>query len=142
MDHTYQSTMRMPSSYAVLSEEEMTYTEGGASITPEQFAIASLNVALNIVYLMGGSAVNYAVSTIKTGLTDGLSLPGIAVHFWDRLNPWSKVATVGLGVAGGFYVYSQVVSLTQTVKNMINILKGNNQQTTEDQTQQQALLAA
>ena len=25
MDHTYQSTMLMPASYAVLSEEEMTY---------------------------------------------------------------------------------------------------------------------
>ena len=30
MDHTYQSTMLMPASYAVLSEEEMTYLDGGA----------------------------------------------------------------------------------------------------------------
>lgn len=28
MDHTYQSTMLMPASYAVLSEEEMTYLDG------------------------------------------------------------------------------------------------------------------
>ena len=30
MDHTYQSTMLMPASYAVLSEDEMTYLDGGA----------------------------------------------------------------------------------------------------------------
>ena len=30
MDHTSQSPMLMPASYAVLSEEEMTYLDGGA----------------------------------------------------------------------------------------------------------------
>ena len=30
MDHTSQSAMLMPASYAVLSEEEMTYLDGGA----------------------------------------------------------------------------------------------------------------
>ena len=30
MEFTYQSTMQLPASYAVLSEDEMVYTVGGA----------------------------------------------------------------------------------------------------------------
>ena len=29
MDHLYQTTMLLPASYAVISEEEMTYLDGG-----------------------------------------------------------------------------------------------------------------
>ena len=39
MDHTYQRPLQLPAGYAVLSAEEMTYTEGGAlsiNITPQQ----------------------------------------------------------------------------------------------------------
>ena len=32
MDHPYQTTMQLPAAYAVISEEEMTYLEGGSEI--------------------------------------------------------------------------------------------------------------
>ena len=32
MDHLYQTTMLLPASYAVISEEEMTYLDGGKEI--------------------------------------------------------------------------------------------------------------
>lgn len=143
MDHTYQSTMRMPSSYAVLTAEEMTYTDGGAvSITPQQVAVFSANLFLNVAYLLGSGAVDYAFSTIKTGLQDGLSLAGIGVHFWNRMNTWSKIASVGMGIAGGFYLYSQVVNIAQTVKSLVGAITGSSQQAEQSELQQQNLLAA
>lgn len=44
MDHTYQSTMLMPASYAVLSEEEMTYLDGGADYS---FNVGDYTVTLH-----------------------------------------------------------------------------------------------
>ena len=32
MDHPYQTTMQLPAAYAVITEEEMTYLEGGSEI--------------------------------------------------------------------------------------------------------------
>jgi len=37
MDHLYQTTMLLPASYAVISEEEMTYLDGGASNAYQAF---------------------------------------------------------------------------------------------------------
>ena len=54
MELTYQNQMLLPASYTVLSEEEMTYIEGGA-ITASDATAAVLNFA-----------INFAVNTIKT----------------------------------------------------------------------------
>ena len=37
MDHPNQNTMLLPASYAVISEEEMTYLDGGASSAYQSF---------------------------------------------------------------------------------------------------------
>ena len=50
MDHLYQTTMLLPASYAVISEEEMTYIEGGA-ITASDATAAVLNFAILAMYL-------------------------------------------------------------------------------------------
>ena len=121
MDHTYQSTMLLPASYAVLSEEEMTYIDGGAfsiNVTPQQVAGIAMNIAVNALMMLGRGAYEQAATLIQTGLDDGLTLDGIAVHFWNRMNGWSKAATIGLGALGGVYVYSQVVSIVKSVKNL------------------------
>ena len=46
MELTYQNQMLLPASYTVLSEEEMTYIEGGA-ITASDATAAVLNFAIN-----------------------------------------------------------------------------------------------
>lgn len=121
MDHKYQSTMLLPASYAVLSEEEMTYIDGGAfsiNITPQQVANIALNVFVNGLLVLGRGAFEQASALVQGGLDDGLTLDGIAVHFWSKLNGWSKAATIGLGVLGGVYVYGQVSSIVKSVKNL------------------------
>ena len=107
MDHTYQSTMLMPASYAVLSEEEMTYLDGGADYNfnvgkytvtfhPEVLVTYAMNVVVNGVYMLSQGSFQYFINTFKEGLSDGLSLTGVVKHNWNRMNTWSRVATVGM----------------------------------------------
>lgn len=91
MDHTYQSTMLMPASYAVLSEEEMTYLDGGADYSfnvgkytvtfhPEVLVTYAMNVVVNGVYMLSQGSFQYFINTFKEGLSDGLSLTGVVLH--------------------------------------------------------------
>ena len=96
MDHTYQSTMLMPASYAVLSEEEMTYLDGGADYNfnvgkytvtfhPEVLVTYAMNVVVNGVYMLSQGSFQYFINTFKEGdaffagtvigLTYGKNLP-------------------------------------------------------------------
>ena len=76
MDHTYQSTMLMPASYAVLSEEEMTYLDGGADYNfnvgkytvtfhPEVLVTYAMNVVVNGVYMLSQGSFQYFINTFK-----------------------------------------------------------------------------
>ena len=52
MEFTYQSTMQLPASYAVLSEDEMVYTVGGAfelNINAQDVLNFTVNVGVNLV---------------------------------------------------------------------------------------------
>ena len=127
MDHTYQSTMLMPASYAVLSEEEMTYLDGGAdysfnvgdytvTLHPEVLVTYAMNVVVNGVYMLSQGSFQYFINTFKEGLSDGLSLTGVVKHNWNRMNTWSRVATVGMAGLAGYYAYAQVRSMYLSLK--------------------------
>ncbi|MCI5573127.1 MAG: hypothetical protein MR373_05550 [Faecalibacterium prausnitzii] len=121
MDHKYQSTMLLPASYAVLSEEEMTYVDGGAfkiNITPQQVGNIALNITVNALMLLGKGVFEQGLNIVQGGLDDGLTLDGIAVHFWNKMNGWSKAATIGLGALGGVYLYGQAVSIVKSLRNL------------------------
>ena len=65
MELTYQSQMLLPASYTVLSEEEMTYIEGGAiemSAVTANVLNFTINVAVNAVRMLGRGALNSAMS--------------------------------------------------------------------------------
>lgn len=122
MDHTSQSAMLMPASYAVLSEEEMTYLDGGAdysfnigdytvTLHPEVLGAYAMNLVVNTFYMLGQGAFQYTVNTFKEGLMDGLTVGGVIKHNWNRMNNWSRAATVGMSVLGGYYVYVQAVGI-------------------------------
>ena len=71
MDHPNQNTMLLPASYAVISEEEMTYLDGGQSIylgsafnhdiyfNTDQFATFCQNAAINLFVLMTNYSFRY-----------------------------------------------------------------------------------
>ena len=134
MDHLYQTTMLLPASYAVISEEEMTYLDGGKEIllgnvfgynitfNTDQFAIFCKSVAINAFLLATSYSFSYIKNTTLSGLNNGLSASGTFYHTWDKLNGWSKLALFGVGTLAGYYAYGQVVSIIRTVKNIYNDL--------------------
>ena len=134
MDHPNQNTMLLPASYAVISEEEMTYLDGGQSIylgsafnhdiyfNTDQFATFCQNAAINLFVLMTNYSFRYIAGRVQSGLSNGLSLSGTFYHTWDKMNGWSKLALFGMGTLAGYYAYGQVVSIIRTVKNLYNDL--------------------
>lgn len=149
MDHTSQSAMLMPASYAVLSEEEMTYLDGGAdysfnigdytvTLHPEVLGAYAMNLVVNTFYMLGQGAFQYTVNTFKEGLMDGLTVGGVIKHNWNRMNTWSRVATVGMAGLAGYYAYAQVRSMYLSLKNLFGSMFGT---TTNTDTQNPAVAA-
>ena len=68
--------------------------------------------------LLGKGAFEQGLTIVQGGLDDGLTLDGIAVHFWNKMNGWSKAATIGLGALGGVYLYGQAVSIVKSLRNL------------------------
>ena len=134
MDHLYQTTMLLPASYAVISEEEMTYLDGGRviqlgtvfgydiSFNTDQFAIFCKSAAINAFLLATSYSFSYIKNTTLSGLNNGLSASGTFYHTWDKMNGWSKLALFGMGTLAGYYAYGQIQSIIHTVKNIYNDL--------------------
>ena len=136
MEYNHQRVLQLPSAYAVLSEEEMTYTDGGAfsfNITQEQVIVFAANVVVNTLYIMGQGAFEYFYSTFTNGYNDGLSVAGTISHQLGKMNTWSKVAACGLVVLGGYYVYSQVSGIVQSVMEIVNAFVSSFSQSQPDQ---------
>lgn len=126
MEYNHQHMLQLPSAYAVLSEEEMTYTEGGAfsfNITQEQVAAFAVNMAVNTILIVGSVSLEYFSNTIQNGYNDGLSISGIFSHQWNRMNTWSRVAACGLAVVGGYYAYTQVVGVVRNIMSIVEAFK-------------------
>lgn len=131
MDHPYQTTMQLPAAYAVISEEEMTYLEGGAEIVlaqafghqltldTQEFASFCASLMVNAVYYAMNASFSYVTGILQSGHRNGLTLGGTVTHAWNKLEtPWSKIASIGAVGLAGFYAYAQVRSVVLTLKNL------------------------
>lgn len=129
MDHLYQTTMLLPASYAVISEEEMTYLDGGKEIllgnvfgyditfNTDQFVIFCQSALVNALLLGGSYSLSYFKNTIVSGANNGLSPAGTFYHTWDKMNGWSKLALFGIGTLAGYYAYGQISSFVNMAKD-------------------------
>ena len=129
MDHLYQTTMLLPASYAVISEEEMTYLDGGKEIllgsvfgyditfNTDQFVIFCQSALVNALLLGGSYSLSYFKNTIVSGANNGLSPAGTFYHTWDKMNGWSRLALFGVGTLAGYYAYSQISSFVNMAKD-------------------------
>ena len=145
MELTYQNQMLMPASYAVLSEEEMTYIEGGAVTVSDATAAVlnfAINFAVNTVKTLGQGAFNAAWNGMKEMHGDGLSIAGSVKHYWGRQTPAGKVGTVVVGSFAGFYVYAQTVQIINTVTAIYQDIKAIYEQTKANKAAQDAAAAA
>lgn len=135
MDHPYQKAMQLPAAYAVITEEEMTYLEGGTEITlgqafgyeftldTNQFMQFCANVVVNAISYFASASLNYVSNTLQSGLNNGLSLVGTVYHVWGKQQTfWGKMATVGVTGIAGVYLGAQIYSAYQSLRNLYDAI--------------------
>lgn len=47
---------------------------------------------------MTNYSFRYIAGRVQSGLSNGLSLSGTFYHTWDKMNTWSRIASVALPV--------------------------------------------
>ena len=93
MDMCYDGTLVMPSSYAVMEEDEMSYVEGGFYISHSK--IASCYMAMASIYASAPHATTYAVNLVCK----------FVAKIWARfLSYVSSFISPGLGTILGYAV--------------------------------------
>lgn len=126
MELTYQNAVRLPSSYCVLTEEEMTYVDGGKVVItfhPEAIVPMLTNMAVNMTYMLAAGAFTSVVNGVVKGYRDGLSPLQTLTHFWGRQNTGGKVASVLVGGLAAGYAGLQAYLMYTTVKQLIDAVK-------------------
>lgn len=96
MEMTYDGALVMPSSYAVMDEEEMMYLEGGAISVDK--AATYINVGVQGILLAVG--IGFGVSSIMWFINN--SVNGLVVASLTRAVT-SVLASFGFTVASGLY---------------------------------------
>ena len=131
MEFTTQTTLQFPAAYAPISEEEMTYIEGGANITPQQFVY---NLVTNSIRLLGQAAFQAAFTCFVQSRSDGLTTGGAIRHYWNNQNTVGKVATFVFGGFAGYAMYVYAVQLINTALYMYKDMKDSyfSDSTTQD----------
>ena len=76
------------------------------------------SAAINLFVLMSNYSFRYIAGRVQSGLSNGLSLSGTFYHTWDKMNTWSRIASVGVAGLAGVYVYSQVMNVIRTVTSI------------------------
>lgn len=145
MELTYQSQMLLPASYTVLSEEEMTYIEGGAITASDATAAVlnfAINFAVNTIKTLGQGAFNAAWNGMKEMHDDGLSITGSVKHYWGRQTPAGKAGTVVVGSFAAFYAYAQTMQIINTAVAIYKDIKAIYEQTKADKAAKEAAAAA
>lgn len=142
MELTYQSAMVMPASYAILTEEEMIYTEGGVSEMQAAVLNFGINLVVNSVRMLGRGAFTSATNGLKEMHDDGMGLTTSIQYFWDGQNTRGKVSAVVMGSFAGFYVYLWARQTINTVVSIYQQVKEIYQQSKADKAAEEAAAAA
>ena len=113
MDMCYEGTLVMPSSYAVMNEEEMTYVEGGAINIPRGLAAFALDAVLML------SPLGAAFAPLKyLGRAAGKALIKKFAGSITGILGWA-ISFLG-GCAGSFAFNFPVSSLFGLVDNVLS----------------------
>lgn len=93
MEMCYEGTLEMPSSYAAMSEEEMTYVEGGMSTKVKLWGIqVALSGSETNAYAIGSSVYNYALGSALgiPAAAAGVLIGGIATFRGVQLTAYNS----------------------------------------------------
>ena len=105
MEMTYDGALVMPKSFAAVSEEEMTYVEGGGTIT----VTIKKSTIQGIIGLLGGAVSSYAIQLALDALGGLLVAPiefgtagGATLAVAAFLVMWNgAAAAIASGIMGG-----------------------------------------
>lgn len=126
MEFTQQGLMQLPASYAVLSEDEMIYIEGGAlefNISQQDIANFAANVGINLILMFGRTAFANTVAGIQDMRNDGLTTMGAIEHYWGRQTPAGKTMTFVFAGFAGFYLYVQAMGIINSFLSVYSEMK-------------------
>lgn len=136
MEATRSNLIAMPACYAVLTEEEMVYLDGGAfSITKEDVIQFGINFTHNLAMVVGSLSLSLGVSTVTKNISNlGFAL-GMEKIFSTiaGFNGWQMAALVGCTACAAYYVTLQVMQIVALVNAI-----GQSIQETIQQSQAQA----
>ena len=107
MEMCYDGALVMPSGYAVMDEEEMTYVEGGASISRRTFSWGvSITIGIAVTALTAGLGTFFATAGLRIVLGSYSlrhALAAAIVKGIGKLGIWvgnNMVANICGGIAG------------------------------------------
>lgn len=98
MELCYDGALVMPSNYAVMSEEEMTYTEGGTTVMSKSQCcdgLAKIGIASPQIAIAGALTYTLATKLINKVAT----VAGVAAKVISLVLSWAVGQVVQLGVA-------------------------------------------
>lgn len=145
MEATRSNLIAMPACYAVVTEEEMVYLDGGAfSITKEDVINFGINFVNNLALVVGGISfsmgMEYATSKIKL-----LGFSGAMSNIFSTIrgfNGWQIAALVGCTACAAYYVTYQVMQIVSLVQALGDAFKQAYDQTVEQSQQNQLAVVA
>jgi len=96
MELCYEGALAMPSSYAVMSNEEMTYTDGGIGI-PNWLVGGAINLAIDVLVVGGAKAA----ASFFAGQVKKYGAAATGLIFSNQLKNQLIAKGVASGVAAG-----------------------------------------
>ena len=101
MEMCYDGALVMPGSYVVMSEEEMTYVEGGKTLTKKQCLNGLAMIGINSPQLAIAGALTFTLA--KCLIRKVACLGGIATAVVGAILTWAagQIITLGRAIARG-----------------------------------------
>lgn len=113
MEMCYNGALVMPSNYAVMSEDEMMYTEGGAKWSGTRFArnlAGVLTIVSGIGYILekcGVKVVGRAIKAVfSTYMAACAKLSGVMLKIGIKVATVSRVAAAGFLLGGAAAIWA------------------------------------
>ena len=145
MEATRSNLIAMPACYAVVTEEEMVYLEGGAfSITKEDVIRFGVTFTHNLAMVVGSLSLTMGVDAVTKSISNmGFSLGMQSIfNTIAGFNGWQMAALVGCTACAAYYVTLQVMQIVALVKAIGQSIQETVQQVQQNQAQAQGQAVA
>lgn len=102
MDMCYDGALVMPSSYAMMDEEEMSYVEGGWSMDQMLQNLFGLTACFSLGYV-GNALINFTKANMGMGLGQFIVEMGSTAWHFVKCLPWQLQVLTGFSIAAVVY---------------------------------------